>query len=191
MNIENGQLAPTFKAETFRGEPIDLEQYKGKKVWLGFYRWAACPLCNLRVSEIIERHAEFEKADIQLLAVLQSPPEAIEKYVAKQNPPFPLIPDPNLELYSTYGVHPNIWGLFYPSVIIRTVQSIAAGFFSLAGEGPKAMVPADFLLDPEGLVYQAYYGRSVVDHIPFEDVLKFGDDLCLDMPEPSAEASPS
>jgi len=186
MNIiERGQIAPTFKAETFRGEPIDLAAYRGKKVWLGFYRWAACPLCNLRVSEIVEAHHEFEKAGIQLIAVLQSPAENIARYVAKQDPPFPLIPDPGLELYTTYGVHPKFMGLFHPSVLVRTFKAVMKGFFSLRGDGPKAMIPADFLLDPEGLVYQSYYGNSVVDHIPFDDVRKFGADLCLDMPEAS------
>ena len=53
-------------------------------------------------------------------------------------------------------------------------------------DGPKAMVPADFLVDPEGVVWKAYYGTAVSDHIPFEDVSAFAADLCLDMPEAPA-----
>ena len=184
MTIESGQLAPTFEAETYKGEHIKLDQYRGQKVWLGFYRWASCPLCNLRISEVIERHERFQEAGIQLIGVFQSPAENIEKGVGKQGLPFPVIPDPELELYDTYGVRPRVAGLFYPRVFGRAFRAVMGGFFSLKMEGPKAMVPADFLVDPEGLVWRSYYGRAVSDHIPFEQVDEFGADLCLDMPEP-------
>lgn len=62
MPIRAGQMAPTFEATTFRGEPIRFEQFRGEKVWLGFYRWASCPLCNLRVKEVIERRSLYESA---------------------------------------------------------------------------------------------------------------------------------
>lgn len=184
--IQAGQLAPTFKAATYKGEPIDLEAMRGQKVWLGFYRWASCPLCNLRISEVLERYRDFEKAGIQLVGVFQSPAENIEKYVGKQGLPFPVIPDPELELYQTYGVHARLGGMFYPRVFARAMRATLKGFFSLHIDGPKAMVPADFLVDPEGVVWKAYYGTAVSDHIPFEDVSAFAADLCLDMPEAPA-----
>lgn len=182
MSIAIGQLAPTFKRQTYKGDTVELDQYRGQKVWLGFYRWASCPLCNLRMSELLEHHREFEKAGIQLIGVFQSPAENIEKYVGKQGIPFPIIPDPELELYATYGVHARLAGMFYPRVIGRALRAMAKGFFSLHMDGPKAMVPADFLVDPEGVVWKAYYGSAVSDHIPFDEVREFGADLCLDMP---------
>jgi len=186
MTIQAGALAPTFTRTSFRGEEVDLEAYRGQKVWLGFYRWASCPLCNLRISEMMERYESFEKAGIQVLAVFQSPPENIEKYVGKQGIPFPVIPDPELELYEVYGVHARLMGMLYPRVIGRAIRATMKGFFSLKIDGPKAMVPADFLIDPEGVVYDAYYGNAISDHIPFERVHAFGEDLCLDMPESTA-----
>ncbi len=186
MGIHAGQLAPTFQATTYDGQPIDLEAYRGKKVWLGFYRWASCPLCNMRIIEVIERYKEFEDAGIQMLAVFQSPPENIAKHVGRKNPPFPLIADPDLTLYDTYGVRPSWKGMFYPRVFMRAIQATFAGQLSLKIDGPKAMVPADFLLDPEGLVWRSYYGQAISDHIPFGDVREFGKDLCLDMPEQDA-----
>ncbi|MEZ4321475.1 MAG: peroxiredoxin-like family protein [Myxococcota bacterium] len=181
--IDNGQVAPSFTATTFRGETIDLEAFRGKKLWLGFYRWASCPLCNLRISEVIQRHSQFEAAGIQLVAVFQSPAENIAQYVGSQDPPFPIIADPDLRLYDQYGVHPSWLGMFYPRVMLRAFQATMKGLLRLdLGDGPKAMVPADFLIDPEGLVWRAYYGSAISDHIPFEEIEEFGRDLCLDMP---------
>lgn len=182
MIIAAGQQAPTFEARTHEGEPISLEQFKGKKVWLAFYRYASCPLCNLRVSEIIKDYAAVENAGIQKVAVFQSPTGSIDIGVGSQHPPFPIIADPNLELYAQYGVTARYTGMFYPRVMLRAVKAMAAGLFSLRMEGPIATVPADFFIDPEGLVWDAYYGKAVSDHVSMDRVRAFGEDLCLDMP---------
>jgi peroxiredoxin len=49
------QLAPNFEAMNYLSERINLESYRGKKVWLSFYRYASCPLCNLRIDEISKK----------------------------------------------------------------------------------------------------------------------------------------
>ena len=88
-------------------------------------------------------------------------------------------------LYEEYGVQVSWWGAFYPRVVARAILGVLNGFLSLNINGPIARIPADFLVDPEGLVWRAYYGQAISDHIPFEDITEFGADLCLDMPEPS------
>lgn len=183
MSVQAGQLVPEFRGVTHTGEAIDLASFRGKKVWIGFYRWASCPLCNLRIKEMLAIHDRFEKAGIQHIAVFQSPPENIAKYVGAQNPPFPLISDPELVLYDRFGVRPRFWAMFYPRVFMRAFRAALAGLLSLKIDGPKSMVPADFLVDPEGLVYNAYFGQAVSDHIPFEEVDAFAADDCLDMPD--------
>lgn len=186
MRIATGQLAPTFSATTFKGEAVTVEQFRGKKLWIAFHRWASCPLCNMRIREVIERYDEIEAQGIQLVAVFQSPPETIAKYVGAQDPPFPLISDPDMKLYAQYGVDVSWSGLFYPRVIVRAIQATLAGLLSVKIDGPIARIPADFLLDPEGLVWKAYYGDAVSDHIPFEDVDAFAADRCLELPDASA-----
>jgi peroxiredoxin len=182
MTIAAGQLVPDLSGTTFRGQHIDLEQYRGQKVWVAFHRWASCPLCNLRIKDVIERYDEFEEQGIQLICVFQSPPENIARYVGAQDPPFPIIADPELRLYDVFGVRPNLLGNFYPRVLMTAFRAVMAGLFSVKIDGPISMVPADFLIDPEGLVWKAYYGAAVSDHIPFDDIERFIADPCLDMP---------
>ena len=61
--------------------------------------------------------------------------------------------------------------------------ALMPGPLSLKIDGPKAMVPADFLLDPEGLVWKAHYGKAITDHIDMDEIRAFQEDQCLDMPE--------
>lgn len=182
MKLEPGQIAPAFEAETFGGQRVALEEFRGSKLWLGFFRYASCPLCNNRIHEIVQRHAEFERQGIQVVAVFQSPPDRIAQYVGKQSPPFPLVADPELLLYGRYGVVPRVWGMFSPRVTGAVWRAFRNGFRPGPSDGPEAMIPADFLIDPEGLLWDVYYGRAISDHIPFDRVSAFGSDTCLEMP---------
>jgi len=49
MNLKENIVAPLFKSKDVYGRLIDLEEYKDKRVMLGFFRHAGCPFCNLRV----------------------------------------------------------------------------------------------------------------------------------------------
>ena len=177
-----GSIAPTFTATTWKGETIDLEDFRGKKLWLAFFRYASCPLCNNRIHEIIQRFGEFERDGIGVAAVFQSPPERIAEFVGTQDPPFPLIADPSLELYAKYKVAENRWGLWYPRVITTFFKAKKNGFGPGPQDGPIARIPADFLIDPEGLLWDVFYGKAISDHIPFKTVEAFSADACLDMP---------
>lgn len=181
-HIERGQVAPEFEATTYEGEPLTLESYRGAKLWLSFYRFASCPLCNYRIHELMARYDEFASAGIRLVGVMQSSPDTIKKYAAKRNAPFPIIADPQHALYKTYGVKSNAWALFSPRVFVTALKAMFSGIFPGVPDFPLATVPADFLIDPEGMVWSAYYGRAVSDHIPFETVKQFAADDCLSLP---------
>jgi len=183
MKLSAGQIAPRFEATSYDGRVVASADYAGSKLWLAFFRYASCPLCNQRIHEIIQRCAEFERLDVRIVAVFQSPAERIAEYVGKQGPPFPLVADPEMQLYVDYGVSASNWGLFYPRRIMRVLRrATQSGFEPGPSDGPKATIPADFMIDPEGLVWDSYYGRAISDHVPFETVLRFASDDCLEMP---------
>jgi peroxiredoxin len=160
------------------GKPSRLRSGKGRRI----YRFASCSLCNYRIHEVLARYEEFTNAGIRLVGVFQSPPEKIAKYVAKKDPPFNLIADPKLDLYRLYGVSPSVWALFKPDVFSTAFKAMCKGIFPGSIEGPVAMRPAEFLIDPEGLIWDSFYGRSVADHMPFERVAEFAADPCLSVP---------
>ncbi len=51
--LEVGQLAPDFTAVQLDGSSVRLRDFAGQNVWLAFFRWANCPLCNFRIHELL------------------------------------------------------------------------------------------------------------------------------------------
>lgn len=171
--IVEGQAAPDFSVTDIDGKTHELGDYRGSYLLLTFYRFASCPLCNLRVSQVIKRKAEFEARGMSFLAVFHSPEEAIRRYVGRQGVPFPLIPDPRRELFRTYDVLEISWLKFLKAFVFRigaVLKAYMKGFFVGSAEGGLAGMPADFLIGPDGNVISAYYGRDAGDHLPFKTI---------------------
>ncbi|WP_164848375.1 peroxiredoxin [Halobacteriovorax sp. HLS] len=167
------KIAPLFNKESFDNENIILESYRGQKVWLAFFRYASCPLCNLRINEMIRRYKELEAEGLKIITVFQSPRTSVEKYVAKQELPFPLICDPQQELYQLYGVKGSYGGLMSLGVVQNLAKASAKGFFPGVPDGPLNTIPADFLINELGEIVTSFHGKDIGDHIPFEEVFKF------------------
>lgn len=173
MRISAGQPAPDFENEDIFGKPVRLRDYAGSYLLLSFYRYASCPFCNLRLRELIERSESLSARGLHLVAVFQSPPESIARYVGRQDAPFPIIADPHHELYRRYGVDRSWLGFFKGSLNLpRLMAAMAAGFLPGKMEGDKALIPADFLIGPDGKVVIAYYGKDIADHLPLEKLDK-------------------
>jgi len=165
------------------GTPVDLDALRGSRVFLSFFRNAACAICNLRVSQLITRHDELSRADVTVIAVFESSADAIRQHVGQQGAPFPIVADPNGRLYELYGVECSEDGVATTMELPGTPQVIAdaaaAGFPLVEEAGANFLrMPADFLIDPDGVVVNAHYAEYVWDHTPLSWVIErsSGDD---------------
>src|SRR5262245_42570211 len=178
MQIEPGMLAPSFHVEDVFGNPIDLDGYAGKRLLLSFFRNAACAVCNLRVHELIERYPAYHRGGLEVLAVFESPRESILQYVGRQEAPFPIVADPQAQLYALYGVEVSeekvAKTMGMPETQV-TVAAAAAQGFELTPEAGSNFnrMPADFLIGPDLIVQHAHYAEYVMDHLPFETIEHF------------------
>ena len=176
MRLLAGQPARDFQVMDIHGNPVRLNGYAGKKLMLSFYRYASCPLCNLRVHDLIRRQPDFRARGLHMLAVFQSPGESIRIYVGKQLMPFPVVADPAHSLYRLYGVEAS-WAGFGKAMLFKLPMVFEAvignGFLPGRMEGDKAMIPADFLIGPDLVVRYAFYGKDIGDHMPIRDVEDF------------------
>lgn len=174
MRLQAGQVAPDFLRPDIGGKTICLGDYRGRYLLLSFYRYASCPFCKLRVYELLQRLPEFERRDLSLVAVFQSAREGIMDHVGKQQPPFPIIPDPGHGIYRRYGVETSLHG-FLLGLTLRVGKALKAmgkGFLPGRMEGRITLVPADFLIGPDGTILVAYYGKDISDHLPIEVILQ-------------------
>ena len=176
MKIKTGQPAKDFKAEDLLGNTVALQDFKGKRLMLSFYRYAACPFCNLRVHRLIQQHASLVERGLRLVAVFKSPRDSILKYAGKQNAPFPTIADPKRILYRLYGIDSSWTGFIRGALRMSSVTSaLMKGFWPGKMEGIKSKVPADFLISPDLTVEVAYYGSDIGDHLPIEKIYQWLD----------------
>jgi len=170
-----GNVAPQFQVTSFQGEAIHLESYKGRYVLLSFYRYASCPFCNLRIHESIQKNDHFRSLGLEMIAVFQSPDDKLAEYVGKQPLNYPIIGDPDLQLYKLYRVETSWMGLFKafllkPHYVFKSI--FLRGFFPGSIENEIQRLPADFLIDPQGKIEIAYYGKDIGDHIAYEAIEK-------------------
>lgn len=173
MRISPPAEAPDLTLDTWDGSTVRLADHRGRKVWLAFFRYASCPLCNLRVHQMIERHAGYAESGLDVLGVFQSPPGSMRRYVATQAPPFPLLCDPEERVYARYGCESSLAGYVAPTNGPVLARAMSQGFLPGRMEGTKTRLPADFLIDEEGVVQEAFYASAIADHIPFERVDAF------------------
>jgi len=168
-----------FTAVDIYGKPFSLSDYAGRPVILSFFRDASCPFCNLRVYEYSQRFKEWDLLGISVIAVFSSEPEAVKEFVAKQPRPFRTVGDPNLDIYNVYGIGSSLVGFF--KAIFSKFDIIRAGFRTGAKinvtNSKPFLLPADFLIGPNGKVMDLWYGSDASDHIPMPRIEKFVDKI--------------
>src|SRR4051812_47936600 len=115
--LQRGDVSPLFKVISSDGKFVDLNAYTGRKVWLIFYRYAACPLCCLHLSELKPHLKVLRELGVEIITVFETAsPSLTAQICGTEAVPFPIIGDAKKELYGLYGVGRSIAALFRPSV---------------------------------------------------------------------------
>ena len=170
--IKIGDKLPDLTGSTLSGKDISLQDYKGKPLILSFYRYAACPFCNLRMHHFIEKYQnEYAPAGVEVVAVFQSPIKSMSKYISRHDAPFEVVGDPKMKWYKIMGVQTSWIGMAKAATNVKDVaEATRLGYLSVDPEGPMNRIPADFLINEKGIVEKTYYGADVNDHIPFAEI---------------------
>jgi peroxiredoxin len=174
MRLKPEDTAKPFHVEDVHGQSIALQDYAGKKLLLAFFRHAACPLCNLRVHQLIQFYPALQANGVEILAFFESPKDKILKYVGKQDSPFPIVADPTLKIYRLYGVETSVLGMLRG--LFRFADFSEAARKDLMFFNPHndiALLPAEFLINPDLTIHTAYYGRDIGDHLDLAVVEQF------------------
>lgn len=173
-------LKPEDKAKLIEltdinGDTFSLESVKGKKVLLTFFRFAGCPFCNLRVQQLIQNREKLGDS-FAIVGVFDATLKNLQKNLSKHNAPFTLLADKENIAYKAYGVQRSIMGVLigmikhFPSLLksMFIKRNIPTNF-----GGSLLTMPANFLINEQGIIEVAHYGKDEFDHLPFEDILAF------------------
>ncbi len=179
MKLQVGMKAPEFSGETLEGHQISLEALRGKNLLLKFYRYATCPVCNLHVQGFVKEHEALAKAGLTTVMVFHSTRDYSEENFGTKAP-FDIVADPEKQIFRDYGVEASWRGLFSLAVIRDYAKAIVKGFFSLpllGNAGGDKGQPADFLIDGEGVIRYAHYGKHFSDSTTASESIRIFQDL--------------
>lgn len=103
---KQGEKAPLFSAEDQDGRPINLEDYRGSKVILFFYPKASTPGCTTESCNLRDNYSVLLAEGYKIIGVSADSEKRQQNFKAKNDLPFPLIPDTDKHIIKAYGV----WG---------------------------------------------------------------------------------
>ncbi len=141
--LEPGTQAPGFTLPDQNGNPISLENFKGKWVVLYFYPKDMTPGCTTEACNFQEVLPDLQKIDAVVLGVSKDPVERHKKFAEKYNLRFPLLSDAESNICETYGV----WGKK-----------------KLYGREYMGITRSTFIIDPQGKIVKVYPKVKVKTH---------------------------
>jgi peroxiredoxin len=107
MPIEVGTAAPDFTLKDYNNEQVTLSSFRGKQnVLIVFYPLAFSGICQGELCQLRDDFAEFDREDVQVLAVSVDSPYSLKAWAQEQEYKFPLLSDfwPHGAVAQAYGV---------------------------------------------------------------------------------------
>lgn len=103
--LKVGDAAPDIEAETYGGEKIRLDDFKGKKtVALYFYPKDYTGGCTKEACSIRDGYGELEALGVEVLGVSTDGVKSHEGFRDKHSLNFPLLSDKDKQIIKAYGV---------------------------------------------------------------------------------------
>lgn len=157
---------------TIQGEPVQIPEPQ-RLVHLQFRRYAGCPICNMHLRTITQRHEEILATGIREVVVFHSSAETMLEFQGEL--PFAAIADPDKKLYAEFGVGSSLKAVLNPRAPLAGFRA-RSGVHNVRGAmgiGEKHLgLPADFLIGPDGLVLEAKYGKHASDQWSVDELLE-------------------
>lgn len=178
--LKAGQKAPEIRGVDLAGKPFDLSARK-KPTMIQFHRYVGCPVCHLHIHNYLQRSREWLARGIDVVVIYYSTPKEvmeIGKFPA-EGLPITFLTDPERKNYRNYGVGESLWGTLSLSAWREGAIAMFKGHsmrhaFQSYGLGG---LPADFLVDENGIIRRVRYGRNISDSLPVDGLLAWLDEL--------------
>lgn len=174
MKQKTGDKAPFIQLPSIDGTMFDSRSLDGKPYMVSFFRFASCPFCNMRIHELVKRYDELGD-NFNIIAIFDSPLTNLIEHTEGHKALFSIIADAENIYYKSYNIERSAVGVFR-GMIFRMptlLKGLFKGYLPLVFKGNLFTMPADFLIDKNGVIQNAYYGKDEGDHLAFEEVKQF------------------
>ncbi|RAW00095.1 redoxin domain-containing protein [Pseudochryseolinea flava] len=179
MKLQSNQSAPIFAVPDIYGRQVNLESYRDKKIFLGFFRHAGCPFCNLRVHTLTKIHQDMKDKGLEMIFFFESKASVLLRSSFHTGvSPIPLIADPTKNWYTQYGLEPST-----SKAVISHLSSFVQTAFKASGQKlPTHMMksgeafntmPAEFLIDKNLVIKEVYYSDRLNDRMDVSKIEQF------------------
>lgn len=168
MKLKAGDLFPTKVLRAVSGKELHVPD-SGLLTHLQFRRFVGCPICNTHIGEMMKRAEEIKSAGIHEVIFFHSREE--EMRPLQQGMPFDLVADAEKVYYKEFGVESSLAYILNPKAVVAGVRGMLRGNLSLRMTGGPLGLPADFLIEPNGHVRAAKYGRHAYDQWLVDELL--------------------
>lgn len=179
--LQNNIKAPVFNLKDIYGRMVDLTQYADKKIFIGFFRHAGCPFCNIRVHRLLKINEELSQKGLQMIFFFES----IEKVLLQSSfhqeiSPIPLISDPEKKWYAAYGLEESTYKstMSHISSFVQTAfkaRSLEVPVHLMAEKESFSTMPAEFLIDKGLIVKEVYYSDRLNDRLDIRKIRDFAE----------------
>lgn len=104
--LKAGDKAPDFKGKDQNGNDIALADFKGNKLVIYFYPKDSTPGCTSQACDLRDNYDMLLSKGYKVLGVSADSEKSHQKFIEKNNLPFPLLADTEKEVIKAFGV----WG---------------------------------------------------------------------------------
>ena len=177
--VELNVAAPSFNLIDIFDREINLKNYKGKKVFVGFFRHAGCPFCNLRVHSLMKIREQLLAKNMEMIFFFESKKELmLQSIFHKEVSPVPLVADPEKKWYSIYGIENSLTksSMSHLTSFIQTAISAKRKklpIHMMASGESFSTIPAEFLLDENLIIRKIHYAKNLNDRMSIDMILDF------------------
>ena len=143
MKLQPGDPAPGFRLPDQAGEPVDLADFRGRKVIVYFYPKDDTPGCTKEACQFNDALSGFEGLGVDVLGISSDDAASHQRFRAKYGLRFRLLTDADNRVAADYGAYGE--KLLYGRAVVGTIRST-------------------FLVDEQGSIERAWYGVRADGH---------------------------
>jgi peroxiredoxin len=169
MKLKTGDLFPTKTFQTVSGKELHVPD-SGSLTHLQFRRFVGCPICNTHIRQLIMRADEIKAAGVREVIFFHSTVEEMQPL--QEGLPFDLVADAEKVYYKKFGIEASLTYILNGKAIAAAVRGMLRGNLTLKMTGGPLGLPAEFLIEPNGRVRAAKYGRHAYDQWSVDELLE-------------------